>query len=882
MIRTNAVGQPLIHKDLRDQLWDYEQAPNPLMVRQAKAMLRHFGLPEVTDLPDVVYQPAPELPGILKPRDGLSLKERVEKVIGAGVASVKARADKLIKSSVPRFDINRLALISGWARYSHLDGTCGEVPYPEEDAVVDYETMVKFGNWPVMGTAVSATSWYVWLHPCLVVPKKPFFGMLVPTNPKGQLYFAWNAGFDRSQSAASYLVENTEDVWLDGMSFHMGSYGLSSAQRKQWEFSKEWAPWAQVASPKSLLEACKLHTPGVLSEHDKETREIFVEATSVDIIRRRLEELVAYCATDVWATHNLLKIVWPRFLLDNPSSLSLGGMIQMSRSLLPVPLDWPEWIDRVESIYQDIHERMSSLLTERARKLAQDGQDPDCPWTAHFDWSPAKSGKNKGEPHWLRTKVLAKGKKLGPRSRLSPSLLKLKWMGHPIFHDKRYGWVYHAELGSGERLEVAGKTAWRVPHKKGDDVNVGSPLAKGYIEHYENGLMTSDDEAAKIILDEAAAISYWVSVRERVLSQKAPEIAGHRWIVPQLENYGTTTRRAVEPLWLTVASAQAHKVGSELKGMVRPPTGFKFVSADFTSQELVILAGLADREYGVHGATGIGYIVMSGSAESKTDAHSLLQGRLNRHFAALRGVEETQLVKLKLALSRKDVKAPNYATAYGAGVAGLAGFIKQAKPAYSDAECEALARETLAYTKGVKQHGVYTGGIASGGFNDMERTAISRVPKTPVLESAISCGLRQDVVGRDYMPSRCNWRIQSCGRDLLDILLSMSAWLFSLERQVNPGFGARFMFSYHDEALFMCKEGQEKKTAELISKAHLYAWALFYEALGMPDVPANLAWFGSVNVDSCFRKEVEESQITRSNSQEVVYGYEYRASQLFG
>jgi DNA polymerase gamma 1 len=159
----------------------------------------------------------------------------------------------------------------------------------------------------------------------------------------------------------------------------------------------------------------------------------------------------------------------------------------------------------------------------------------------------------------------------------------LRWQNQPIFHDKRYGWVYYASYGTGEKLEINGQAAWRVPHKKGDDVNVGSPLAKGYIEHYENGLMSSEDEDAKVVLDEAAAVSYWTSVRERVISQKAPEINNHRWIVPQLENYGTTTRRAIEPLWLTVASAQSHKVGSELKGMVRPPEGYAFVSADFTA-----------------------------------------------------------------------------------------------------------------------------------------------------------------------------------------------------------------------------------------------------------------------------------------------------------
>jgi len=848
---------------------------DPLQVKRAQQQLEWMGLPGVAPLPKTVYQVTPDLPHELLPDSERTLKERVEAAVLQQVEPVKKRVNALVGSKVSRFDGASLQVQAGWTRY--FEGSTESVPYPGEDCVIDYETMVKFGNWPVMAAAVGGSgAWYIWLHPSLV-KSVPFYGVLVPTDPEGRLYFAWNAGFDRSQSAGSYLLENEGDIWLDGMSFHMGSYGLSSAQRKAWDYSKAFAPWAQVASPKSLLEATNLHNPGLLTEAEKEIRDIFVEATSIEMIRRRLTELVQYCANDVYATHRNLKTLWPRFQLDNPSPLSLAGMIQLSRSLLPVIPDWPDWIDEVEKGYEAELNKISTLLKNLALEVAAAGFDPNCPWTSSWDWTLAKTGSNKGQPHWLRSKVLAKGKTLGPRSRLAPALLKLKWQDNPIFHVKEYGWIYFGETGTGTALEVNGKQAWRVPHEKGDDVNVGSPLAKGYIEHYENGLMTSDNEAAKLVLDTAASISYWTSVRERVMSQKAPLINGHRWIVPQLENYGTTTRRAVEPLWLTVSSAKAHKYGTELKGMVRPPEGYVYVAADFTSQELVILAGLADKAVRAHGSSGIGYIVMSGTAADKTDAHSLLQARLNRRIAELRGLSEIELVKLKLALLRGDVKGPNYAIAYGAGVPGLTGFIKQAKPVYTAHESETLASEAIAYMKGRKINGRYQDGMASEGFNDMESVAASRVPKTPALGSAISCGLRQDVVGRDYMTSRCNWRIQSCGRDLLDILVSVADWLFKRE----PDFWARFMFSYHDEALFMCREGDEKKLAELISVAHLYAWAIFYEAIGMEDVPANLAWFGSINVDRCFRKEVTMSQVTVSNTREVPSGYDIFPDEVF-
>lgn len=578
-MRRNPMGQPMILEELRKQLWANDFAVDPLKVKLAKRNLQTLNLPTEAPVPEVCYQVTTELPHELHPSKGGTLRERLETLMEGEVEDTKNRVNLLLAKPLPKFDLSQFQEKANWTFYP-FGGEPVEVPWPS-DSVIDFETMVKFGNWPVMGAALSPEGWYIWLHPSLV-KKGLFYGMLVPTNPEGQVYLAHNAGFDRSQCAGSYL-KGTQDVWLDTMTMHMGSFGLSSDQRKNWENGKEWAPWAQVASPKSLLEACKLHTPGAMQDGDKELRDIFVEATSISIIRGRLLELVEYCAGDVWATHGLARHLWPRFCFDHSSAITLAGMVEMSRSLLPVDPSWPNWINEVETTYEGIVANMTSLLKERALALAEGGHDPSCPWTGHWNWTPAASGKNKGQPEWLRTKVLAKGKKLGPRSRLSPALLRLTWQGQPIFHDKKYGWVYHGDLGTGEQLTINGKAAWRVPHKKGDDVNVGSPLAKGYIEHYENGLMSSVDEAAKVILDEAAAISYWTSVRERVMAQKAPLIDDHRWIVPMLENWGTTTRRAVEPLWLTVASAQPHKVGSELKGMVRPPEGYTYVSADFSA-----------------------------------------------------------------------------------------------------------------------------------------------------------------------------------------------------------------------------------------------------------------------------------------------------------
>jgi len=176
-MRRNAVGQPMITAELHAQLWDFEQQPNPLLVRQAKAMLKHQGIPEEAPIPKTVYQVTPQLPAPLLPRDDLTVLERLEIAIGNHVEPTKRRAQALIESNVSRFDASRLALEAGWTRYEHGRDYYDCVAYPEEDVVLDTETMVKFGNWPVMAAAVSATAWYIWLHPSLTgsLPT-PFYG----------------------------------------------------------------------------------------------------------------------------------------------------------------------------------------------------------------------------------------------------------------------------------------------------------------------------------------------------------------------------------------------------------------------------------------------------------------------------------------------------------------------------------------------------------------------------------------------------------------------------------------------------------------------------------------------------------------------------------
>ena len=108
---------------------------------------------------------------------------------------------------------------------------------------------------------------------------------------------------------------------------------------------------------------------------------------------------------------------------------------------------------------------------------------------------------------------------------------------------------------------------------------------------------------------------------------------------------GTVTRRAVESTWMTAANAKSNRIGSELKSLIQAPDGYKFVGADVDSQELWIASLLGDAQFGIHGATPIGFMTLQGTRSLKTDLHSVT-GNI-------------------IGVSRNSAKVFNYSRIYG-------------------------------------------------------------------------------------------------------------------------------------------------------------------------------------------------------------------------
>jgi DNA polymerase gamma 1 len=387
----------------------------------------------------------------------------------------------------------------------------------------------------------------------------------------------------------------------------------------------------------------------------------------------------------------------------------------------------------------------------------------------------------------------------------------------------------------------------KVPHPKGTGANCGSVLSKEFIEDMKVGRLNSSLKEAKRALEIAVSVSYWTSVRKRVmerifLSAHNPHGSDCLVTMPEILCHGTVTRRTVEPLMVTMCSTKSTRIGTELKSRVKAPEGWRIVSADYDAQEMNIAGIYADKWEGGHvGCSPLGFSVLSGSKEAGTDPHSALAKRVG--------------------INRDEAKIQNFQILYGAGVRAVQRLVLKNHPEKPAEEVKKLSFSILSSKKGVLRQGVYEGGTDSGAFNMMEEIAMrSRVPQLPCLGTKISTAMRPAAVGDDFKTGRTNWAIQASGAEILSITLTAVDWL-SKEYKIPY----RFIISIHDELHFMTPERYAEQFAVLFQVAHMYTWSLFQSNCGIPDLPLSRAFFSSVAIDDRIRKSPTECTVSPSN-----------------
>ncbi|CAG8671440.1 8748_t:CDS:2, partial [Cetraspora pellucida] len=415
---------------------------------------------------------------------------------------------------------------------------------------------------------------------------------------------------------------------------------------------------------------------------------------------------------------------------------------------------------------------------------------------------------------------------------------------------------------------------YRIPHKDGENSRCATPLSKQYITAFEKGILSSEYEEAKAALNMNATCSYWIGSRERIKSQMVvyndhPEIQDMGFqsdngksigmILPQTLTMGTITRRAVEKTWMTASNAKENRIGSELKTKIQAPKGYKIVGADVDSEELWIASLIGDSQFGFHGATALGWMMLQGNKAAGTDLHS-------------------RTAKI-LKISRSDAKVFNYGRIYGAGLKFSAQLLRQFNENIEESEAIERVTELYSKTKGKKfftkninandfpRKTFWYGGSESYMFNSLEGIATAEAPRTPVLKCGITDALKRKVVDENYMTSRVNWVIQSSGVDYLHLLLVSMQYL--LKKYKIDG---RFMLSVHDEVRFLVKESDAYRAALALQISNLWTRTMFSYMLGINDLPLSVGFFSAVDIDHVLRKEVEMNCKTLSNNIEIEEG----------
>lgn len=750
--------------------------------------------------------------------------------------------------------------VSGWTRY--CDGNVTTVDYPLEDALVfDVEVLMSEGKYPTIAVVASKDAWYSWTSPYLLGETSDK-EQLIPfgNNQKNRLIIGHNVGYDRARIAEEYSLKPSKIRYVDTMSLHIAVAGLCSQQRPAWNSEVKRRNQDQVDGVEhALIDHTKFFDVSTLNSlkdvakfycgvtMDKSQRSYFVVGDLNDI-DTNFNELMTYCANDVALTHDIYKVVFPRFRQNCPHPVSFTGMLNMGSCFLPVTEKWEDYLEKSVGKHKELDDMLDVKLrdlAERARVLVTEPEKwQEDPWLSQLDWfvNP-RQRKLKGQPKWYKDAYDTKAEKLkiSIRSRVAPLLLRLKWQGYPLHHIPTNGWCFKVPLNEAtdnqrEKSVVQDDdyVYLKVPHKDGETANCGNPLAKSYIGSFEDKVLTSEYEAAKEALELNAKSAYWISSRERILNQYVvwdsntcvdmnlpkKETGKYGIILPQMIAMGTVTRRAVEKTWLTASNAKINRIGSELKSMVQAPEGYKIVGADVDSEELWISSVIGDAQFGFHGATALGWMTLQGSKSEGTDLHS----------------KTAQI----LGISRDKAKIFNYARIYGAGVKYATSLLMQYNQGMEWEAAKVRALELYSSTKGEKEHSArnpfkkpfWHGGTESYMFNALEDIALCKDPKTPVLGCSITDALKPKYTGKQFLTSRINWVVQSSGVDYLHLLI------VSMEHLIERyKIDARFMLSVHDEVRYLTSDKDQHRTAMALQVANLWTRALFSYKLGIYDLP---------------------------------------------
>ena len=815
--------------------------------------------------------------GVVNSLDRMALKQ---------LSRYMGELEKLLKlkvtppSTIPTYDEQP----AGWSKLDTLEPV--DIP-PGNVRVIDVETLVRLGSVPVMAVSLGVDGLYIW--------KTPELGDLVDIGNQ-KLTIGHNVSYDMARFTESYQGLNSELHCLDTMTLSTLVSGFCSSQT--WaELKKSTSHtlplWAYKgfgkSNYKSLADAFKFYCHGTkMAAPDKTIRDKFVESPDLDSLTIDWPQLLLYNILDAIYTLKVFQKVYPMWRTKAPHDTSLYGIMCSGFYRLPLNTEFKEWVDSTEEkyhqtvnditvdleqialewvdnftttalglmhqyMYQVVHlpPQYFTVISDKYYNLLMShlkyGPDLEDPWSTMLDWTvKPRARKLKGYPEWYRKAKSGQNPNITLKSQLAPYLLRLDFEGQPVVHSKDQGW--HTRISD-------------IPHPSGEG-NVGYLFSKDFLGMFDNGMLRSQDSRCQKLLDKAISISYWTSVRSRVMGSTVV----NNWTLPEVGG-GTVTGRVTDPLWLTTCDPKVHLLGSELKSRIKAPDGHKLLIADFSSQEMRIAWTLGDARVSQVGGTPMSISGIKGSKAEGTDAHSMTAAKISK----ITGKE----------FPRQEAKVINFSMLYMAGVKTVSSYIRQVLPEVSIEDAREIAKKTLEYRRGKVKYNdsnrEYSGGTDSDTYTAIDYIACQAKPRTPLLEREMPDPLCPLYCSTDFYTTRANWTIQATARDQLDCLTTAFNYMANY-----AGLKSKIIWSRHDEVLVLCPEAEINIASEVLQQAHIFTWAAIHDQLRLYDLPNHGLLFDEVNVDMVCRKTVDKPISTPSIDDKEPVGYYIKPDEING
>lgn len=458
-----------------------------------------------------------------------------------------------------------------WSNDTWLNTSTDDLP---PCLILDTEAVQNQGVWhPICAIAfginphTNKPSVYAWVRTWSAITLNED---LIPF-PNNRLVVGWNVSYDRQYLVSEYQVKDSGNRFLDGMGWAQSLWGISDQQLpsyKTLKFSNIRPLWVQNCTEVGLASVYQHIFKRPL---DKSTRTAIEKMGWYDWVKE-IDDILVYCAKDVSATQECcIDMYWQLDRKFVGSPISWIGQLEMSTPLISLDKNWYDYLQRCQRAEYEVERRHTALLTELAYRKADSGDlDPRV-----GDWTPLKSGVNKGKPRWLVDYL--KGVSMGKRT--TPILLGLQWGGKDLCWRQIDSHNGYWETVDGEKL----------PHPDGGDKNLSTPLIcdKGstYESYVKEGKLTSTlaDFDLLQLFDELNSLTNWRAISGRCESLRVVKTSDGFLTIPQVVVMGTQSRRAKDNLWLVAPKPEPRKIGSELRAMVNAPMGWRIVGADFDS-----------------------------------------------------------------------------------------------------------------------------------------------------------------------------------------------------------------------------------------------------------------------------------------------------------